>query len=148
MNRVNHWAVAGSAVASFVAGGLGYGLLFAKTWTTLASKGAGAASEMGPAQGIAQLVRDLLVAYVLARVFAEARVADWRGAVRLGLWVWFGFQAMAIAGGVIHEGYPLALYAIHVGDALIKTLLSSVILGIWTSRYARSVTRAASRLED
>jgi hypothetical protein len=34
-------------------------------------------------------------------------------------------------GSVIHEGYPWKLYAIHTGDALAKTLVMTLILGVW-----------------
>ena len=43
---------------------------------------------------------------------------------------------MAIAGSVIHENYPWQLYAIHSGDALMKSVLTSIILGIWRKRPA------------
>jgi hypothetical protein len=34
-------------------------------------------------------------------------------------------------GAVIHEKMPWKLYAIHAGDALVKTHLMTVILGVW-----------------
>jgi Protein of unknown function (DUF1761) len=53
-----------------------------------------------------------------------------RGAVALGLLVWVGFEAMAVLGSVLHEGYPFALYLIHVGDALQTTLVMAVLIGL------------------
>jgi hypothetical protein len=47
------------------------------------------------------------------------------------LLVWFGFEAMAVVGSVLHEDYPLGLYLIHVGDALQATLLMALILTAW-----------------
>jgi uncharacterized membrane protein len=94
-----------------------------------------AMANMTPPLGelIAEFVRSLVVAYVLARFVVFTRVSDWMGAVRLGLWLWLGFQAMAVAvaGSVIHENYPWQLYAIHAGDALAKTVLMAVIVGAW-----------------
>jgi hypothetical protein len=58
-------------------------------------------------------------------------VGDWKGALQLGLWVWVGFQAMLLMGAVLHEKMPWTLYAIHAGDALVKTLSMTVILGVW-----------------
>jgi Protein of unknown function (DUF1761) len=49
----------------------------------------------------------------------------------VGLVVWLGFQAMAVLGSVLHEQYPLGLYAIHIGDALATTLAMALILGAW-----------------
>jgi hypothetical protein len=45
--------------------------------------------------------------------------------------VWFGFEAMAVVGSVLHENYPLGLYLLHVGDALMATLIMALILGAW-----------------
>jgi hypothetical protein len=38
---------------------------------------------------------------------------------------------MLLLGALLHEGMPWMLYAIHAGDALVKTLLMTVILGVW-----------------
>lgn len=58
-----------------------------------------------PGEMVPEFVRSLVVAYVLARFAVHTRVSDWMGAVRLRLWLWLGFQAMAVAGSVIHENY-------------------------------------------
>lgn len=55
------------------------------------------------------------------------------------------FQAMAVAGGAIHENYPLQFYAIHAGDALVKTLLMCVILGVWRKASFFGQAGSASR---
>ena len=46
---------------------------------------------------------------------------------------------MAVVGSVLHEGYPLGLYLIHVGDALQATLLMTFILGAWRRDVQRDV---------
>jgi hypothetical protein len=38
---------------------------------------------------------------------------------------------MLLMGAVLHEHMPWTLYAIHAGDALVKTLLTTVVLGVW-----------------
>ncbi len=99
-----------------------------------------AMSNMTPPPGvlIAEFVRCLVVAYVLARFVVRLAVVDWLGAIQLGVWVWIGFQAMAIVGSVIHENYPWQLFAIHAGDALAKTVLVTVVLGVWQGKRLRS----------
>jgi Protein of unknown function (DUF1761) len=57
----------------------------------------------------------------------------------MGLLVWVGFQAAAVAGSVLHENYPLGLYLIHVGDALQATLLMALILTAWRRDVRRDV---------
>jgi hypothetical protein len=46
---------------------------------------------------------------------------------------------MLLLGAVVHEGMPPALYAIHAGDALVKTLLMSLVLGIWDRRSRKGL---------
>ena len=81
-----------------------------------------------------QFIRNLIVAYVFARLIGRLGIVRLMDSLRLGLWVWLGFQAMQIAGAVLHEGYPPALYAIHIGDALMTTLIMTAIIGAWPSK--------------
>ena len=137
MLRINYWAVVVAAVAAFVVGALWYSpLLFGIAYTELRGMNPDAIADMRPSAGemLGEFVRYLVVAYVLARFVVLLRVADRMGALQLGLWVWFGFQAMFLLGAVIHESMPWKLYAIHAGDALVKTLLMTVILGVWRSK--------------
>jgi hypothetical protein len=131
---INYWAVLGAAVVAFVMGGLWYSpLLFGKAWAKLRgidSIGAGG-TQMRPPEILAEFVRGLIVAVVLAGFVVHLGVVNSVGAISLGLAVWIGFQATSIVGSVIHEHYPVKLYAIHTGDALTKTLVMAVILGAW-----------------
>jgi len=131
---LNHLAVFVAAVAAFLVGALWYSpLLLGKPYMKLRGMNAAAMAEMKmpPWKIGAEFLRCLVTAYVLARFVVLLGVADWNGAVLLGLWVWLGFYATLYLGAVIHENLPLKLYAIHAGDALVKTLLMAVILGVW-----------------
>jgi uncharacterized protein DUF1761 len=75
--------------------------------------------------------RSLLIAYVFARLLVLSRVANWKGAIVLGGWVWFGFQATILLGSVIHEHMPLTAYAIRAGYALASDAAIIAILGVW-----------------
>ena len=137
MLKINYWAVVAAAVAAFVVGAVWYSpLLFGKAYMMLRGMNPDAMANMRPpaAELVGEFVRYLVVAYVLARFVVLLGVADWMGAVRLALWVWIGFQAMLLGGAVIHENMPVKLYAIHAGDALVKTLFMTVILGVWRAR--------------
>jgi hypothetical protein len=134
MPGINFWAVLVATVVAFVMGGLWYSpLLFGKAWVKLRGKrsAAAAGTRMRPAEIFAEFVRGLIVAVVLAGFVVQLGVVSWASAIYLGLAVWIGFQATSIAGSVIHEHYPWKLYAIHTGDALTKTLVMAVILGVW-----------------
>jgi hypothetical protein len=132
MLRMNHWTVIVAAVAAVVASMVWYTVFGAQYMALRGMAPATTANMAPPFWGVlAELARTLVVAYVLGRFVVRLGVVDWLGAVRLGLWVWLGFQAMLLAGSIIHENYPLGLYAIHAGDALVKTLLMSVIFAVW-----------------
>jgi len=129
--KVNYWAVLVAAVTSFVASAVYY-IMLGNAYLTLRGIDPSTA-EMTPQawQIVAQFARNLVVASVLAYVLSRLEVTTRTSALRVGLLVWLGFQAMAVAGSVLHEDYPLGLYAIHVGDALQATLLMALILGTW-----------------
>ncbi len=134
MVGINYWAVIVAAVVAFVMGGLWYSpILFGRAWMRLRriDDTAAARTKMRPAEILAEFARGLVVAAVLAGFVVHLVVVNWAGAIYLGLAVWIGFQSTSIIGSVIHENYPWKLYAIHTGDALAKTLVMAVILGVW-----------------
>jgi hypothetical protein len=132
--KVNYAAIALATFASFAASGVYYGFIFAETYAALMTMEPGVAA---PWQIGAQLLRDLIVTCVLARMIVLTGRSGVVGALGLAVWIWLGFQAMAIAGSVIHEGYAWRLYALHVGDALMKAIIASLILGAWPSRAGK-----------
>lgn len=132
--KVNYAAIGAATIASFVASGLYYGFIFAEAYTALAER---ETSAMETWQIAAQLLRDLVITYVLARMIVLSGASGVFAVLTLALWIWLGFQAMAIAGSVIHEGYAWQLYALHVGDALMKAVIASLILGAWPRHIQR-----------
>ena len=134
MVRINYWAVVVVAVVAFVVGAVWYSpFLFGKAYMEVRGLNPGAMADMKPLPGelLGEFAKNLVVAFVLAHFVVRLGVSDWKGAVQLGLWVWVGFQAMLLMGAVLHEKMPWTLYAIHAGDALVKTLSMTVILGVW-----------------
>jgi hypothetical protein len=132
-----------ATVASFLVGALWYSpVLFGEAYLALRGLAAGAAARPSPSvwEIVGECARGLVVASVLARLVSRTGVVGWRASARLGLLVWAGFQAMMLFGAVLHEGLSFGLYAIHAGDALVKTLIMAVILGAWPARGARSTT--------
>ena len=134
MLGVNLLAVLVASVAAFVVGGMWYSpLLFGKVYMEVRGLDPRAMAEVRPpvAELVGEFARNLVIAFVLAHFVVRLEVDNWSGAVQLALWVWVGFQAMLLLGAVLHEKMPPKLYAIHVGDALVKTLLMTVILAAW-----------------
>jgi hypothetical protein len=134
MLKINYGAVVVAAVAAFVVGALWYSpLLFGKAYMEVRGINSAAMAAAKPPVGelLGEFGKNLVVAFVLARFVVLLGVADWKAALQLGLWLWLGFQAMLLMGAVLHEKMPWILYAIHAGDAFAKTLVMSVILGVW-----------------
>ncbi len=133
MNKINLWAVITAAVVAFVLGALWYSpLLFGRVYVDVRAVTPAMASMRPPAwEFVGEFAKNLVVAFVIAYFVVRLGVGDWKGALQLGLWIWVGFQAMLLMGAVLHEHMPWMLYAIHAGDALVKTLLMTGILGIW-----------------
>jgi hypothetical protein len=131
---MNYWAVIVAAVTAFVEGAVwNSSLLFGNERMRLLGINADAMTDTKIPAGkmLGELLKVLVIAYVLAHLLALLGVVDWMAAVRLGAWVWIGFQATLLLGAVIWENMPWKLYAIHAGDALVKILLMAAILGVW-----------------
>jgi Protein of unknown function (DUF1761) len=133
---VSYLAIVVAALSAFVVGALWYSpLLFGKAYMEASGMGSGVMADRTPPAGelLGEFARNFVVAFVLSQLVVRLGIDDWKAALQLGLWVWAGFQAMLLMGAVLHEKMPWMLYAIHVGDALAKTLLMAVILGVWRS---------------
>jgi Protein of unknown function (DUF1761) len=136
MVQVNYLAVLSSAVAAFVVGGLWYSpVLFGKAYMSLRGLDPNGANAMTLPLGemVAEFARWLVIGFVLARFMTLLDIANLSSALTFGLWMWLAIYT-ALAGSVVHEGTRWRLYAIHVGDGLVKILLITAILGLWRAR--------------
>ncbi len=114
-----------AAVATLVASALYYTVL-GTVWQRLSGN---ASTSPQAWEIVVQFGRNVLVAVVLATLLRRLAVTSRRAALQLGVLVWLGFQAMEVLGSVLHEHYPFGLYLLHVGDALMTTLIMALILG-------------------
>ena len=129
MNDVNFLAVGVATVAAFILSSLWYtvfGRQLAGLDDAYADPGAMPAWTV-----VAELVRSLVVATVLAWLAVSIDITDWAGAVGLGLAAWIGFPVVLLTGSVIHENVPWKLAAIHAGDWLVKLVVVTVIVSLW-----------------
>jgi hypothetical protein len=131
MFRVNYWAIVVAAVAAFVMSSLYYSpLLLGGVWRRVDPV---ATVGMTPSIGkiLGEIVRTLVITFVVARLITLLGGTDWKSAVHLAIWLWFGFSAMMWIGAIMWEKTPWQIAAIHSGDWLLKTMLIAVILGVW-----------------
>ncbi len=84
-----------------------------------------------PVKMLLEIVRNLVLALVLAYFIIHLGITGWQGGVLFGLLAWIGFPVILLTGSVMWENVPWKLAAIHSGDWLVKLLLMSVILSVW-----------------
>ena len=133
MLAINYWAVVAAAAAAFVVSSAYY-VVFGKARMKLLGNEPGATADMRSVPAwkmVAEFVRGLVVAYVMAHLLALTGIVGWPGALQLGLWVAIGFPVMILVGSVMWDQRPWQLAAIHAGDWILKILLMAVILGVW-----------------
>lgn len=124
-----------AAVLNFVIGAIWYGALFGAVAATLHPSYVDAAT---PSPGVigGELLRCLLLAGAWAVLIAWTGASGFRQVIALAVFVWAGFQLTGFAGGVLHEGYPPRLYAIHMGDALVKAIVATLVIAGLAGRLA------------
>lgn len=130
-------AIALAAAVTLVLSAVYY-IVLGGVWASLRGLDAVTASPPGFGEIVGQYIRNAVVAVALAYLMKRTEAATMSSALGLAAVVWLGFQAMAIAGSVLHEQYPLGLYVLHAGDALMTTVVMTLILHTWRRRRQRS----------
>lgn len=135
--RLNYPAIAAATVAAFIEGSLYYSpLMLGPLWMRLSGMDPAAAARVSPWAVVAEIVRDFVLTYVVARLVARLSDAGWRNAIGLGAWLWLGFPLMLLSGSVMWQGVSWKIGAIHAGDWLAKLLLITAIVGAWPVRHS------------
>jgi hypothetical protein len=136
-------AVIVAAVVKFVIGGVWYAPpVLGTTWQGLVrltpeEMRAGLAPAM-----VAQIVGDLVMAYVLARLIIHYGAPSIANGALVGFMAWIGFVATVSLGQVFYERKPFMLWVINNGYQLIGIVAMGAILGWWHGGPAPEVTPA------
>ena len=75
-----------------------------------------------------EFLRCLILSTAFAAALWRLGITDLQSALLVAVVVWGGFQVFPMIGSILHEGYPARLFAIHMGDALVKALAICVAL--------------------
>ncbi len=134
---VNFFVVIVAAIAGFGVGALWYSpWLFSEQWQRLIggnpfnAEGTTGRFSLRRAM-VLEFVALLITSFVLANLELALGVHGPLAALRLGVWVWIGFQATLLFSGVLFERRPLELFYINAGERLAALLLMSAIIGTW-----------------
>ena len=130
MRDINYLAVVVAAVMAFVLSTAWY-IGFAKQRADLSPAAVADMKKPQPLKMLIEVVRNIVLAYVLAYLVTRLGVADWPSAIRFGLLAWIGFPVLLLTGSVMWENVPWKLACIHAGDWLVKILLMVSILSRW-----------------
>jgi len=135
MVPVNWLAVLVAAIVVFVLGWLWYSpFLFYKPWMRargLDPAAAMAGAKMPAGKLVIELVRCIVLAFVIAHLIGALSISSWMIAAHLGLLLWVAFPVVLLTGSVIWENVPVKVAAIHAGDWLVKLLVISIIVSVW-----------------
>lgn len=135
MFHVNYLAVLVAAIVVFVLGWLYYSpLLFYKPWMRargLDPDAAMAGAKMPGGKLVIELLRCLVLAFIIAHLISALGIVNWMIAAHLGLLLWIGFPVVLLTGSVIWENVPVKVAVIHAGDWLVKMLVISIIVSVW-----------------
>lgn len=125
---LNYAAIAVATVAAFLSAFAYYAVL----GNLLVAYGS-AAPQRPPAWIVPiELLRTLVLTVVVAGIAAKVATADWFDAVQLALALWVGFPAVLLSGSVVHENVNPKLAALHSGDWLLKLLVITLIVTLWS----------------
>ena len=130
MPELNWLAIVVAAVIAFIVSAAYY-VAFSGRFSRLSDAYADTDARPGATTFVVELVRNLVVATVVAGLVSLIGVSDIGGAVLGGLALWIAFPVMILVGSVFHERVPTALAAIHMGDWLLKLMIISVTLTLW-----------------
>lgn len=132
MDEINLVAVAVAAVAVWIVS-TGYYIGFTKQMAALHPAYADPSDVRPPPWKIVvELIRNLIVATVVAWLAQRLDVTDWADGVALGVTLWIGFPIVLWTGAVMWEKVPPKLAAIHAGDWLLKLLVISFVVSVWS----------------
>ncbi|HXI98071.1 MAG TPA: DUF1761 domain-containing protein [Gemmatimonadaceae bacterium] len=135
MPHVNYLAVLVAAIVVFVLGWLWYSpFLFLKPWMRargLDPDAAMAGAKMPAGKLIAELLRCIVLAFVIAHFIRLLGVSNWFIAAHFALLLWIGFPVVLLVGSILWENLPVKVAAINAGDWLVKLLAITIILSVW-----------------
>jgi hypothetical protein len=130
MVKTNYWSIAVAAFAAFVMSSLYYSPpLLGNVWRAV--EPAAKNISFSPWKLLVEIPRTFGVAFVMRRLLTMLGANDVRSAVKLALWLWFGFSALMWVGAVTWEQNPWQVAVIHSGDWLVKIVLIAIILSAW-----------------
>lgn len=125
MKKYDYISILISTITLFVIGAVYYTILgseLAKHSTAFANQ------EFTAINAIVELLRCIILSFVLVKLVSMLTITTWEKALSLSTLLWIGFPFVLWLGAVNHEKTPIMLAIIHSGDWLIKLIVVTIIL--------------------
>ena len=108
-----------------------YYMAFARQMSTLHPAYADPNAKPGAGRVVAEILRSLILAAVVAMLANGLHAANFADAAGLALILWVGFPLVLWTGACVWERVSPKLAAIHAGDWLLKLLVVTSIVSLW-----------------
>ena len=136
LSTVNWLAVLVAGIATFVLGGLWYGMFFKKLWQQLHGYSDEKVKEMQKSKPPPVFLGTMIVSYlvmatVLSVLMGAIGIVTVVGGVTLGLLIWLGFAAAIAMTDWISSSRRLASYGLDLAYQLAFLVMMGAILGGW-----------------
>jgi hypothetical protein len=135
--KTNYAAVAVSAVAYWILGGIWYGVLFSKPWMALENISMEQAKSMNPVLPyVITMILNVLIAYSLAQICIWRNANTIGRGASVGVLLWIGFVGPITFTTYMYEMRPKELFAINEFYPLAGMVMMGAIIGAWTKKSA------------
>lgn len=122
-------AIIVAAVVKFAIGAAWYSpALFGKQWQVAANVEPDPSAMMKAIP--AQVIGDLIMAYVLARFIGHYAADGLVAGAFIGFMAWLGFVATVMIGPIFYEKRPMGLFTINAGYQLVGIVVMGAIIGL------------------
>jgi hypothetical protein len=125
MKKNNFISIMISTIILFIIGSVYYAIFgseLAKYSTAFANQ------EFTVVKAAVELVRCVILSFVLVTLVSMLGITNWIKALGIALLLWVGFPFVLLLGAINHENTPIMLAIIHSGDWLIKLIVVILIL--------------------
>ncbi len=135
METINLLAVLLAAVAYVAIGAVWYcDGVFGKVWRKLSGitkKTENKIKKTMASSYFLAFLSSLIMSYILANAMILLGAETLLDGLSVAFWIWLGFVATLMLGGVLWEGKSPKLYLINSGQALLGMLIMGGILASW-----------------
>lgn len=134
MIHINYLAIVTAAISIFIVSSVYYVLLNTKYMKLLGNKpdkDGRFKVSLTPNRVLVELVRNFVLALVIAYAVSLLNLLYWNQALLLAIWLWIGFPVVMLVGMVSHENYSKGLAVIHAGDWLLKIVIIAIVVTLW-----------------